>query len=217
MILNIVYARVPILPVERDDEGEAMEKRSRIIERRNPAAPAETPTRRQILASAAVALGALALTSGTVWAAAEEEISHTAESIHQEAVFKANRKRVYEALTDTKQFDKIIKLSPEMQAGKSFGTTPTAISREVGGTFSIFGGHIIGRQIELVPDQRIVQAWRVVDWDPGVYSIAKFELIEQGAGTKLVFDHTGFPKGDAEHLAEGWKSHYWDSIDKFLA
>ena len=194
-----------------------MEKRSRIIERRNPAAPAETPTRRQILASAAVALGALALTSGTVWAAAEEEISHTAESIHQEAVFKANRNRVYEALTDTKQFDKIIKLSPEMQAGKSFGTTPTAISREVGGTFSIFGGHIIGRQIELVPNQRIVQAWRVVDWDPGVYSIAKFELIEQGAGTKLVFDHTGFPKGDAEHLAEGWKSHYWDSIEKFLA
>jgi activator of HSP90 ATPase len=217
MILNIVYARVPILPVERDDEGEAMEKRSRIIERRNPAAPAETPTRRQILASAAVALGALALTSAPVWAGAEEEISHTAESIHQEVVFKANRKRVYEALTDTKQFDKIIKLSPEMQAGKSFGTTPTAISREVGGTFSIFGGHIIGRQIELVPNQRIVQAWRVVDWDPGVYSIAKFELLEQGAGTKLVFDHTGFPKGDAEHLAEGWKSHYWDSIDKFLA
>ena len=194
-----------------------MEKRSRIIERRNPAAPAETPTRRQILASAAVALGALALTSGTVWAAAEEEISHTAESIHQEAVFKANRKRVYEALTDTKQFDKIIKLSPEMQAGKSFGTTPTAISREVGGAFSIFGGHIIGRQIELVPNQRIVQAWRVVDWDPGVYSIAKFELVEQGTGTKLVFDHTGFPKGQAEHLAEGWKSHYWDSLDKFLA
>jgi activator of HSP90 ATPase len=194
-----------------------MEKRSTIIERGNSAAPAETPTRRQILASAAVALGALALTSASVCVAAEEEISHTAESIHQEAVFKANRKRVYEALTDTKQFDKIIKLSPEMQAGKSFGTTPTAISREAGGAFSIFGGHIIGRQIELVPDQRIVQAWRVVDWDPGVYSIAKFELLEQGTGTKLVFDHTGFPKGDAEHLAEGWKSHYWDSIDKFLA
>jgi activator of HSP90 ATPase len=200
-----------------NDEGEAMEKRSRIIERSSPAAPAETPTRRQILASAAVALGALALTSGPVRAAAEEEISHTAESIHQETVFKANRKRVYEALTDTKQFDKIIKLSPEMQAGKSFGTTPTAISREVGGAFSIFGGHIIGCQIELVPNQRIVQAWRVVDWDPGVYSIAKFELLEQGTGTKLVFDHTGFPKGDAEHLAQGWKSHYWDSIDKFLA
>jgi activator of HSP90 ATPase len=217
MILNIAYSRVPILPVECDDEGEAMEKRSGIIERSKPAAPADALTRRQVLASAAVALGALALTSAPVGAAAEEEISHSAESIHQETMFKANRKRVYDALTDTKQFDKIIRLSPEMQAGKSFGTIPTAISREVGGAFSIFGGHIIGRQIELVPDQRIVQAWRVVDWDPGVYSIAKFELLEQGTGTKLVFDHTGFPKGDAEHLAEGWKSHYWFSIDKFLA
>jgi activator of HSP90 ATPase len=184
---------------------------------RNPAFSAEAPTRRQVLASVAIAFGGLVLASAPAYAGAEEEISHTAESIHQETMFKANRKRVYEALIDTKQFDKIIRLSPEMQAGKSFGTTPTAISREVGGAFSIFGGHIIGRQIELVPDQRIVQAWRVVDWDPGVYSIAKFELLEQGTGTKLVFDHTGFPKGDAEHLAQGWKSHYWDSIDKFLA
>ncbi len=34
-------------------------------------------------------------------------ISHTAEAIHQEVVIKANRKRVYEALTDEGQFRKI--------------------------------------------------------------------------------------------------------------
>jgi hypothetical protein len=43
----------------------------------------------------------------------------------------------------------------------------------------------------------------------GVYSIAKFELIEQGTGTRIVFDQNGFPKGDGEHLASGWKAHYW--------
>jgi hypothetical protein len=52
----------------------------------------------------------------------------------------------------------------------------------VGGAFTLFGGHITGRHIELVPDQRIVQAWRVVDWIPVVYSIVKFELTE---GTTL--------------------------------
>jgi hypothetical protein len=57
----------------------------------------------------------------------------------------------------------------------------------------------------------------VVNWKPGVYSLAKFELVEEGAGTRIVFDHTGFPKGDAEHLATGWKAHYWDSLAKFLA
>jgi activator of HSP90 ATPase len=187
-------------------------------ERKNSEVLLQGVTRRQVLAGLAItAFGGLALSTNPACAATEEQVSHSQESIHQEPIFKASRKRVYEALTDTKQFDKIIQLSPAMQAGKSFGTSPTAISREPGGAFSIFGGHIIGRQIELIPSVRIVQAWRVVDWEPGVYSIAKFELIEQGPGTKLVFDHTGFPKGEAEHLAEGWKSHYWDSLERFLA
>jgi predicted TIM-barrel fold metal-dependent hydrolase len=57
----------------------------------------------------------------------------------------------------------------------------------------------------------------VVVWNPGVYSIAKFELAEQGPGTKLIFDHTGFPEGQAQHLADGWKEHYWDTLEKYLA
>jgi len=96
-------------------------------------------------------------------------------------------------------------------------TKPTEISREVGGAFALFGGYITGRHIELVPNERIVQAWRVGSWDPGVYSIAKFVLAEQGSGTKIVFDHTGFPRGLGEHLAAGWKAHYWEPLEKFLA
>jgi len=49
-------------------------------------------------------------------AEAVEEISHTAESIHQEPVFKASRKRVYEALTDAKQFNKVVLLSTAMKS-----------------------------------------------------------------------------------------------------
>jgi activator of HSP90 ATPase len=97
------------------------------------------------------------------------------------------------------------------------GPKAAEISREVGGALTIFGGHIVGRQVELVPNQRIVQAWGVVDWTPGAYSIAKFEPSEEGAATKLVFDHTGFPHGIAEHLASGWEEHYWGPLRKFLA
>jgi len=93
---------------------------------------------------------------------------------------------------------------------------PTQISREAGGTFTLFGGHIVGRHLELVPNERIVQAWRVVTWSPGVYSIAKFELTEQGSSTKLVFDHVGFPDGQGQHLAEGWKANYWEPLEKYL-
>jgi activator of HSP90 ATPase len=150
------------------------------------------------------------------FAYAENEISRSGESIHQEPVFRASRKRIYDALTDTAQFAKIVELSGAMR-GTPPGTKSAEISREVGGPFSIFGGHIVGRQIELVPNQRIVQAWRVVDWKPGEYSIARFELIDQGAETRLVFDHTGFPHGAAEHLASGWVEHYWAPLRKFLS
>jgi activator of HSP90 ATPase len=174
------------------------------------------PTRRQAIVGVAMAFGGLALGSTKAWAGAEEEISRTAESIHQEAVFKASRKRVYEALTDAKQFDKVIQLSGVLQS-MHLGDKPAEISREVGGAFTLFGGYIMGRHVELVPNERIVQAWRTGGWAPGVYSIAKFELVEQGAGSKMVFDHTGFPTGEAEVLASGWKAHYWEPLEKLLA
>jgi uncharacterized protein YndB with AHSA1/START domain len=174
------------------------------------------PTRRQLIAGVAIAFGGLALGSIDVRGEAEEGISRTAESIHQEAVIKAGRKRVYEAITDTKQFDKVIQLSGVMKSMPP-GGKPTEISREVGGAFTLFGGYITGRHVELVPNQRIVQAWRTGGWDPGVYSIVKFELVEQGSGTKIVFDQAGFPKGAAEDLAAGWKAHYWEPLAKLLA
>jgi activator of HSP90 ATPase len=90
------------------------------------------------------------------------------------------------------------------------------ISREAGGAFALFGRYITGRHVELVPDVRVVQAWRAGSWPPGVYSIAKFELVERGSGCKIVFDHTGFPKGQAEGLASGWKAHYWEPLAKVL-
>ena len=172
-------------------------------ERRNQNAPASSPTRRQVIAGAAMTFGGLALGLTKLRAATGEEISRTAESIHQETVFKANRKRVYEALTDAKQFNEVTKIIAARERAISLEKSPTVISPDVGGAFSLFGGIILGRHVELVPDTRIVQAWRVAYWAPGIYSIARFELVEQGAGTKIVFDHTGFPKGDAEHLASG--------------
>jgi activator of HSP90 ATPase len=131
-------------------------------------------------------------------------ISRDAEAIHQEVTIKASRKNVYEVLTDTEKFRKLS------------GGMATEISRETGGTFSLFGGVITGRHIELVPGERIVQAWRS-EWAPGEYSIARFVLKDEGSNTKIVFDHAGFPKGTAEHLATGWKAHYWDGLAHYFA
>lgn len=176
-------------------------------------------TRRQLLGGASFALGGIAFASiaGAARGIGEEEVSHSAEAIHQEVLFRASRKRVYQVLSDAKEFDKVVKQSAAVEPGMAPGNKPTEISKVVGGTFTIFGGHIVGRHLELLPGVRIVQAWRVVDWKAGLYSIARFELTEPASDTKLIFDHTGFPQGQAEHLAQGWRINYWEPLARVLA
>src|SRR3954451_14081596 len=123
-----------------------------------------------------------------------------AQPIHQEVVFDASPERVYEALTDSGKFSQLS------------GGAPTEIDPEVGGSFSCFGGMIQGRNVELVPNQRIAQAWRVGDGEPGVYSIAKFELKPEGCGTRLVLAHAGFPEGQREHLESAAPLNYWERL-----
>jgi len=124
-------------------------------------------------------------------------------AIHEEIDFNASPQQLYEALLDARQFTE-------------FSGRPAEINREVGGAFSLFKGHIIGRNVELVPNQRIVQAWRVVTWPEGAYSIARFELKPQGSGTRLVLDHIGFPEGLHDHLAQGWEENYWSLLKKYF-
>ncbi len=172
--------------------------------------------RREVLTGGAIAVGGLVWPGGPAWAATAGEISRAAESIHQEPTFTASRKRVYEALTDSGQFDKVTQASGVMKE-LSQRPEPTQISSDEGGRFVLFGGYIVGRHIELVPHELIVQAWRVGNWNRGVYSLVRFELLDLSPGTRIVFDHTGFPTGNAAHLAAGWHAHYWDPLETILA
>ena len=180
-------------------------------EMKTPAPIAALLQRRSILGSALLLGGLLAAAAraqvkaqSTLAAMPDQEADRMRTSIHQEIDFKASAERLYEALLDSKQFS-------------AFSGEAAQIDRRAGGAFSLFGGKIVGRNIELVPNERIVQAWRPANWDPGVYSIAKFELRRRGAEVHIVFDHTGFPQGGFEHLDEGWKIRYWDPLEKFIA
>ena len=175
-------------------------------------------TRRDLIAGVSAGVGALALPGArAAERAPSEEISRSREAIHQEVWLKAEPGRVYAALVDAAQFQQIVLNSAAVQGGMVKPTPPAAIEARAGGAFSLFGGHISGRIIELVPSVRIVQAWRPADWAAGIYSIARFELSKDGAGTRLVFDHTGFPAGQSAHLAAGWKGNYWQPLDALLA
>lgn len=167
-------------------------------------------TRRQMIAGSAIGLCSLAIAgarAGAQGASAESAKTKTitaARAIHQEQDFNAGPGRIYDALLDAKRFSAFS------------GGRAAEINREAGGAFSLFDGHIVGRNLELVPNRRIVQAWRPVSWPEGIYSIARFELVGQSSGTRVILDHTGFPPELAEHLESGWRENYWDSLRKYL-
>ena len=124
--------------------------------------------------------------------------------IHQEVRFKASPEKIYAALMSGKEF------------GKLTGA-PAEVTAVEGQRISLFGGQITGRNIELVPDKELVQAWRVGAWPPRVYSIVRITLEREGDETKLTLDHTGFPDGAAEHLEGGWHKMYWEPLRVYLA
>lgn len=125
-------------------------------------------------------------------------------TIHQEIKIGASPDRVYRALTDARQFSDFS------------GGAPAAIDAAPGGPFSCFGDRVTGRNIELVPGKRVVQAWRAGTWPEGLYSIVRFELAAEGAGTRILFDQSGHPEDQAHHLEEGWHKMYWDGLKTCL-
>ena len=154
--------------------------------------------------------------AGNVSSSQDDGITHNSDAIHQVITFKGSPARVYAMLTEAARFDQVIRQSEAMKAGMPPGAPRTAISTAIGGAFTLFGGQITGRQLELVPSQRVVQAWRAGSWPAGSYSIVRFELSPAATGCQLVFDHTGFPAGEAQHLALGWHANYWTPMARVL-
>jgi activator of HSP90 ATPase len=178
----------------------------------NPRAQGYTPTRRQVIIGAALAFGGLAAGAeifGQTPPPAMKEVPSTPAnaartSLHQEVVIKAEPRRIYEALLDSKQF-------------AAFSGLAADIDRKPGGAFTMFGGLIGGRNVELTPNACIVQAWRPSHWEPSVYSIVRFDFKAQDGGTLVVLDHKGFPAGEYDSLYAGWTGHYFDPLKKFFS
>jgi len=173
--------------------------------------PPPSPSRRHFACSLAVTLGGLAVTSTlhsetprqTMQQLPPTTPGDPRTALHQEIDLPANPARIEAALLDEKQF-------------AAFTGLPATIDPHEGGAFSMFQGMIVGRTIEIVSGQRIVQAWRPNHWDPGVYSVVRFQFKPAVSGTTVILDHAAFPAGDFDHLSAGWHEHYWEPLKKFL-
>ncbi len=133
-------------------------------------------------------------------------------SIQQVAIIPAKPAQVYAILADAEALSALSGMTGK--AGYSAGDE-----------FSAFDGHVTGRQIDLVPDHRVVQAWRFPVWEPGRYTIVHFTLEADSGGTRLVVDQDGEPdEADAlgchqnwhDHLDANWPTFYFAPVARYF-
>lgn len=124
-------------------------------------------------------------------------------SIKQKISFKASPHDVYEALMDSKTHAK-------------FTGAYATISRKVGGTFSVYDGYASGKNLELIPDKKIVQSWRASDWESGEDSQIIYEITPLKTGCTIVFTQTNVPKEHYSSVKQGWIDFYWVPMRKMF-
>jgi len=92
------------------------------------------------------------------------------------------------------------------------------MSDEVGAEVSAWDGYITGRNLELVPNQRIVQSWRTSEFgDQQEDSIITLLLQEIADGTLLTLEHKNVPDEQRSYEDGGWQSNYFEPMVAYFA
>jgi activator of HSP90 ATPase len=94
--------------------------------------------------------------------------------------------------------------------------SPARVSAKIGGKFSAWDGYIAGKNLKLVPDERIVQLWRTTQFAEGdADSEIDIQLEKSARGTKLTLRHTNIPDGQPDYRS-GWKDCYFTPMTQYF-
>lgn len=97
------------------------------------------------------------------------------------------------------------------------GAKATA-SKKINGKHSAWDNYITGKNIELIPNKKIVQTWRSVEFaDDAPDSILELTFEEKVKGkTTLTLYHHNLQKGDAKKYTDGWKESYFEPMKEYF-
>jgi uncharacterized protein YndB with AHSA1/START domain len=126
------------------------------------------------------------------------------ETIRQSVSLPASPHDVYEALLDSKKRSR-------------FTGCIAKISRKVGGTFRAMES-LRGRNVELIPDQKIVQTWRcdIEGWPKDHFSTLTILLKPTASGTQLNFEQIAVPAACVHWIAKASLENYWQPLEAML-
>jgi uncharacterized protein YndB with AHSA1/START domain len=100
-------------------------------------------------------------------------------------------------------------------AGHSKMTGAEAVmSDQVGAAVSAWDGYIGGRNLELVPAERIVQSWRTTKFTAEHPDSVITVTLEEadGGGTLLTLEHSNVPDEQRNYQEGGWEDNYFEPM-----
>ena len=89
------------------------------------------------------------------------------------------------------------------------------MSTQSGDEFSLWDGSIVGKNLEFVPDKKIVQQWYFGEQSQA--SIVTLSLHPHKQGTSVELTHTNIPDEDYEDILQGWNESYFGSLQEFYS
>ncbi|HTB30781.1 MAG TPA: SRPBCC domain-containing protein [Bacteroidia bacterium] len=95
---------------------------------------------------------------------------------------------------------------------------PCKISAKEGEKYTVHGGYISGKNLQLIKDKLIVQTWRAQTWDKSdVDSTFIIHLEPQGNDVVLQAIHANIPDKHVAGVKKGWTGHYWGPWKQHIA
>jgi activator of HSP90 ATPase len=126
-------------------------------------------------------------------------------TVRQSVTFKATAEELFKIFTDSKKHS-------------AATGAPAKVSRQAGARWSAFGGQIGGRNLMVVPEKLVVQAWRASHWKKSdLDSILIIRFSGSGKGGRVDLVHTNLPDHDVKGVSQGWPNYYWKPWKAFLS
>jgi hypothetical protein len=90
---------------------------------------------------------------------------------------------------------------------------PAMMEAIEGTEFSLWDDNIVGKNLEFIPNKKIVQEWYFGDQDEA--SIVTIILHEDKEKTSVELRHTNIPDEDFNDITSGWTDTYFGSLRLF--
>ena len=87
-----------------------------------------------------------------------------------------------------------------------------------GGSFTVWGGYITGKNLMLEPGKRILQSWRTTKFTPqDPDSEIEIVLEPVSGGTRVTVNHRNVPDGHTSYRDGGWQRSYFEPMKQYFS